>query len=190
MRTRALLVLVAAGAIGLAACGGDNSSSTSATTAAPAAATATTAAPAAAATTTATTAAATQRTQYYDCCRLRGDSHHDGDVGDDPARHDPGRCQGQHALHLHEGHAGHVELRWCLPQNWPAATVTGTPTAASGISASALGTITATDGSTQLTINNQPLYTFAADKAPGDTNGQGYQSIWWVVGPDGTAIKS
>ena len=68
--------------------------------------------------------------------------------------------------------------------------VTGTPTAATGITASALTAITRADGTTQVAINGQPLYTYAGDAAPGDTQGQGSNQIWWVVGADGTAIKT
>jgi len=42
----------------------------------------------------------------------------------------------------------------------------------------------------QLAIAGQPLYTYAGDAAPGDTQGQGSNQVWWVVGADGTAIKS
>ena len=73
---------------------------------------------------------------------------------------------------------------------WPPAMVTGTPTAATGITASALTAITRADGTTQVAINGQPLYTYAGDAAPGDTQGQGSNQIWWVVGADGTAIKT
>src|SRR5215212_5251299 len=72
---------------------------------------------------------------------------------------------------------------------WPPATATGTPTAASGITG-ALSTIKRADGTTQLAIAGQPLYTYAGDAAPGDTQGQGSNQVWWVVGADGAAIKS
>jgi predicted lipoprotein with Yx(FWY)xxD motif len=68
--------------------------------------------------------------------------------------------------------------------------VSGTPSAPSSIPAGALGTITRADGTTQLTINSQPLYTYAADSAPGQTTGENTGGIWFVVGPNGTAIKS
>lgn len=42
-----------------------------------------------------------------------------------------------------------------------------------------LGTITLPDGSAQITYNGVPLYRFAADHAPGDTNGAGGR--WRVV---------
>ena len=41
-----------------------------------------------------------------------------------------------------------------------------------------------------MTLNGWPLYYFSGDAAPGDTNGQGVQGIWWVLAPDGTKITS
>ena len=58
---------------------------------------------------------------------------------------------------------------------WPPVTATGTPTAATGITATALSTITRADGTTQLAINGQPLYTYAGDAAPGRHPGPGQQ---------------
>jgi predicted lipoprotein with Yx(FWY)xxD motif len=45
------------------------------------------------------------------------------------------------------------------------------------------------DGTQQLTVNGQPLYTFSGDAGPGDTAGQGIGGTRFVVGTDGTAIK-
>jgi predicted lipoprotein with Yx(FWY)xxD motif len=49
-------------------------------------------------------------------------------------------------------------------------------------------TITATDGSTQVTLNGWPLYYYAGDSAAGDTAGQGVNEVWWVVGANGEKI--
>jgi len=70
----------------------------------------------------------------------------------------------------------------CLTK-WPAVTVPAgsAPTAGTGVSGS-LGTITrADDGSLQVTYNGLPLYFYAGDKAPGDTNGS-YPN-WNLVKP-------
>ncbi|MFH9011337.1 SCO0930 family lipoprotein [Streptomyces sp. NPDC017943] len=40
----------------------------------------------------------------------------------------------------------------------------------------------------QQTINCSPIYTFAGDKAPGDTNGQGVGGTWYAVRPDGKPV--
>ncbi|MBV9358923.1 MAG: hypothetical protein JO023_25735 [Chloroflexi bacterium] len=37
------------------------------------------------------------------------------------------------------------------------------------------------DGTQQLTYQNQPLYHFAGDSQPGDTNGQGSGGVWFVL---------
>ncbi len=64
---------------------------------------------------------------------------------------------------------------------WPPLTtaLTTRPTAANGV-VGTLGTITRSDGSMQVTYNGSPLYTFAEDKAPGDTHGQGLLGKWFV----------
>jgi predicted lipoprotein with Yx(FWY)xxD motif len=66
---------------------------------------------------------------------------------------------------------------------WPP--VTGTPQAASGVSLSGkLGTITRSGGVTQATYNGHPLYTYKADTAPGQANGNGVDAFggyWYAV---------
>lgn len=67
-------------------------------------------------------------------------------------------------------------------ENWPPFTTDGEPEAADGVTAS-LGTTERDDGSTQVTYNGSPLYTFANDEQPGDANGQGANDVWFVVNP-------
>lgn len=73
--------------------------------------------------------------------------------------------------------------------NWPPVLVDDgvTPTAGAGVTGE-LGTATRDDGTTQVTLNGWPLYTFAADAAPGDTNGQGVNDVWFAVSPAGEAV--
>jgi len=71
--------------------------------------------------------------------------------------------------------------------NWPP--LTGDVTAGAGVDASLLGTTTRTDGTVQATYNGWPLYYFAADTRPGDTNGQGINEIWYVISPEGSAVQ-
>jgi predicted lipoprotein with Yx(FWY)xxD motif len=72
---------------------------------------------------------------------------------------------------------------------WPALTVDGEPVAGDGIDASLLGTTERDDGATQVTYGGLPLYHFASDAEPGDTNGQGIGDIWYVISPEGEAIS-
>jgi predicted lipoprotein with Yx(FWY)xxD motif len=77
----------------------------------------------------------------------------------------------------------------CL-DNWPPAEVAEGFTVGDGLDQSAFGTITRSDtGATQLTVNGLPLYRFAADQAPGDTNGQGVGGVWYAAGADGNPIQ-
>ena len=75
---------------------------------------------------------------------------------------------------------------------WPPLVTDGDPVADEGVDETLLGTITRDDGSTQVTYNGWPLYLFAEDAAPGDTNGQGideFGGLWFLVSPEGEAIQ-
>ena len=72
---------------------------------------------------------------------------------------------------------------------WPPATVTGTPTAGSGVTG-ALTTTTRPDGTTQIVLAGHPLYRFAADTAPGDVSGQDVGGTWYAVSPAGATVES
>jgi predicted lipoprotein with Yx(FWY)xxD motif len=74
---------------------------------------------------------------------------------------------------------------------WPP--YTGKPKAGSGLTASLLGSTTRADGSTQVTYDGHPLYTYSGDSAPGATNGQGvntFGALWWVVAPSGKVVMT
>ncbi|MFF2387372.1 hypothetical protein [Agromyces sp. NPDC058104] len=71
--------------------------------------------------------------------------------------------------------------------NWPAVTTDSDDPEVEGVTGE-VGTITGVDGSTQLTLDGWPLYTFAGDSAAGDTNGQGVNGVWWVLSPAGEKI--
>ena len=73
---------------------------------------------------------------------------------------------------------------------WPP--VKGPATAGSGVSGT-LGTITRPDGTTQATYDGHPLYTYAADTAPGQNKGNGLNAsggLWHEVTVSGTAPAS
>jgi predicted lipoprotein with Yx(FWY)xxD motif len=71
---------------------------------------------------------------------------------------------------------------------WPASSVTGSPVAGAGIAAT-LRAITAPTGGSMIAAGKWPLYRFAGDAGPGETNGQGTAGVWFAVAPDGTLIK-
>lgn len=73
--------------------------------------------------------------------------------------------------------------------NWPPLTVAAASdvTAGAGV-AGAIGTITRADGTLQVTLAGHPLYYFKNDAAAGDVNGQGVNSVWYLVAADGSAL--
>jgi D-xylose transport system substrate-binding protein len=68
-------------------------------------------------------------------------------------------------------------------QNWPPLTVPSKDvklTVGTGITGT-LGVIQRQDNTYQVTYNDMPLYRFAKDTKPGDTNGQGFNNVWYVA---------
>ncbi len=67
-------------------------------------------------------------------------------------------------------------------QTWLPLTITAgqQPVAGTGITGQ-LGVIQRSDGTSQVTYNEMPLYRFSGDKAAGDTNGQGMLNGAWSV---------
>ena len=56
-----------------------------------------------------------------------------------------------------------------------------------------LGTIKRADGTSQLTANGYPVYTYVGDHASGQANGQGTNlsgGLWWVVSPAGARVTT
>jgi predicted lipoprotein with Yx(FWY)xxD motif len=77
--------------------------------------------------------------------------------------------------------------------DWPPVVTSGKPVAETGAQASMLGTTSRGDGKTQVTYGGHPLYYFALDKQPGQTNGQGMEAFgaeWYVVGAAGKKVES
>jgi predicted lipoprotein with Yx(FWY)xxD motif len=67
---------------------------------------------------------------------------------------------------------------------WPAVTTEGAPQVGEGASASKLGTTKRKDGTVQVTYAGHPLYTYSADKKPGEANGQDIDSFgaeWYAL---------
>jgi predicted lipoprotein with Yx(FWY)xxD motif len=77
-------------------------------------------------------------------------------------------------------------------QSWPPETTSGNATGTMGATSSMLGTTTRDDGSTQVTYNGHPLYTYAGDTSSGTASGQGinaFGGLWYVVNTAGDAVK-
>jgi predicted lipoprotein with Yx(FWY)xxD motif len=76
---------------------------------------------------------------------------------------------------------------------WPPLRASGMPTAGSGAEASLISTTKRSDGTSQVTYNGHPLYLYAGDAKPGDTNGQGltdYGAAWYAVGSSGKQVTA
>jgi predicted lipoprotein with Yx(FWY)xxD motif len=76
---------------------------------------------------------------------------------------------------------------------WPPVTSTGAATAAGAANSADLGTITRSDGATQVTYKGHPLYFFAKDKDSGDAYGQGVKGFgadWYVLSPSGSKVDN
>jgi predicted lipoprotein with Yx(FWY)xxD motif len=72
---------------------------------------------------------------------------------------------------------------------WPPLLVEGTEvTGGDGIDAALLGTVANPEGGTQVTYGGWPLYYFAGDSAPGDTNGQGQGDVWYAIDAAGQPV--
>jgi predicted lipoprotein with Yx(FWY)xxD motif len=67
---------------------------------------------------------------------------------------------------------------------WPPVLTEGAPTAGEGASAGKLGTTKRKDGTVQVTYAGHPLYTYVADKKPGEANGNDFSSFgaqWYAL---------
>ena len=76
---------------------------------------------------------------------------------------------------------------------WPPVTSTGAATAAGAANSADLGTITRSDGTTQVTYKGHPLYFFAKDKDSGDAYGEGVKGFgadWYVIAPSGAKVDN
>jgi len=70
---------------------------------------------------------------------------------------------------------------------WPPVLTTGEPEAGAGIDAARLGTTKRSDGTTQVTYNDHPLY-YYAHEGPGEVkchNVSTHGGLWWVITTDG-----
>jgi predicted lipoprotein with Yx(FWY)xxD motif len=78
----------------------------------------------------------------------------------------------------------------CL-EAWPAFTADGDVQAPEGVDGELLYTASF-DDRTHVVFNGWPLFYFAQDDEPGDTNGHGIESfggVWYLIGPDGQYLE-
>lgn len=76
---------------------------------------------------------------------------------------------------------------------WPPLLVHGKLVAGAGASSSLLATTALSGGARQVTYDGHPLYYYAGDEVPGQTNGQAldqFGAAWFAVSPAGKAITS
>ena len=71
--------------------------------------------------------------------------------------------------------------------SWPA--LTGPATAGTGVQGSLLSTSMQANGRSQVTYGGKPLYYFAGDAKPGDTNGQDVGNVWFALTADGELVQ-
>jgi predicted lipoprotein with Yx(FWY)xxD motif len=74
---------------------------------------------------------------------------------------------------------------------WPPLAAASTPVAGTGLEAAQVATIRRQDGTSQVTYNGHPLYSFAFDQKPGDANGQGitaFGGAWFVLTAAGNLV--
>lgn len=73
---------------------------------------------------------------------------------------------------------------------WPPLLTQGSPKAGDGVDQSKLGSAALPNGSKIVTYNHMPLYYYSKDSQAGDTKGQNFGSIWFVVSSDGQMVKN
>jgi predicted lipoprotein with Yx(FWY)xxD motif len=89
---------------------------------------------------------------------------------------------------FHKDKGGKSSCYEACEQVWPPLTTEGKPQVGEGAMASKLGTTKRKDGTLQVTYAGWPLYTYEADKKPGDANGNDFTSFgaqWYALLPSG-----
>lgn len=60
----------------------------------------------------------------------------------------------------------------------------------SDLDESIFSSVTRDDGLEQLAVNGMPLYLYTPDGSPGDTTGQAFNDVWFVVDPTGNMMEA
>jgi len=74
--------------------------------------------------------------------------------------------------------------------NWPPMLATGDVALGDGVDPDLVGTAARADGTTQVTYDGMPLYTFVRDTEPGMIAGQGVNDVWFAVSPAGPGVRA
>ncbi len=97
-----------------------------------------------------------------------------------------------HAIYLlTSDSAGTSTCNGACATAWPPVAA-GSTTVPSDVTAS-LGTATRSDGSSQLTVDGHPVYTFQGDSAPDMVTGEGvtaFGGTWYALSPSGAEVTS
>jgi predicted lipoprotein with Yx(FWY)xxD motif len=72
---------------------------------------------------------------------------------------------------------------------WPPLVIEGEPILGEGVDPDLIGSAELEDGRQIMTYNGMPLYYYVQDNEPGDFNGQGFGSVWFVVSPEGEIVR-
>jgi predicted lipoprotein with Yx(FWY)xxD motif len=89
---------------------------------------------------------------------------------------------------FHKDKGGKSACYGACAKVWPPLLSEGQPQVGEGAMASKLGTTKRKDGTLQVTYAGWPLYTYEADKKPGDSNGNDIDSFgaeWYALLPSG-----
>jgi predicted lipoprotein with Yx(FWY)xxD motif len=73
---------------------------------------------------------------------------------------------------------------------WPPMPATSADLAVTGVDPALVGRVTRADGTEQVTVGGWPVYTFAKDTEPGQTNGHGVGGTWFVIEAAGCKSKA
>lgn len=89
---------------------------------------------------------------------------------------------------FHKDKGGNSACYGACAGTWPPLLTEGNPQAQGPAERSMLGTTKRKDGTVQVTYNGWPLYTYVADQAPGEANGNDVDQFgaeWYVLQPSG-----
>jgi predicted lipoprotein with Yx(FWY)xxD motif len=96
--------------------------------------------------------------------------------------------QGLTLYDFHKDKGGESSCYGACAAAWPPLLTQGNPQAQGKADRSMLGTTKRKDGTLQVTYNGWPLYTYAADQAPGEANGNDIDQFgaeWYALQPNG-----